>query len=87
MSLMSLNRKLVSGEVRKLLFGAVKRGREKIMASRVEVLFIDEGDSVNKGNGFILNFLSIGSEIPQWLSGEVRKLLFSTRTVNDIDVI
>ena len=56
MSLMSLNRKLVSGEVRKLLFGAVKRGREKIMASRVEVLFIDEGDSVNKGNGFILNF-------------------------------
>ena len=56
MSLMSLNRKLVSGEVRKLLFGAVKRGREKIMASCVEVLFIDEGDSVNKGNGFILNF-------------------------------
>ena len=56
MSLMSLNRKLVSGEVRKLLFGAVKRGREKIMASRVEVLFIDEGDSVNEGNGFILNF-------------------------------
>ena len=56
MSLMSLNRKLVSGEVRKLLFGAVKRGREKIMASLVEVLFIDEGDSVNKGNGFILNF-------------------------------
>ena len=48
MSLMSLNRKLV------------KRGREKIMASRVEVRFID-GHSVNKGNGFILNFLSIGS--------------------------
>lgn len=56
MSLMSLNRKLVSGEVCKLLFGAVTTGREKIMASRVEVLFIDEGDSVNKGNGFILNF-------------------------------
>ena len=60
MSLMSLNRKLVSEEVRKLLFSAVKRGREKIMASRVEVRFID-GDSVNKGNGFILNCLSIGS--------------------------
>lgn len=56
MSLISLNRKLVSGEVCKLLFAAVKRGREKIMASGVEVLFIDEGDSVNKGNGFILNF-------------------------------
>ena len=60
MSLMSVNRKLVSGEVRKLVFSAVKSGREKIMASRVEVRFID-GVSVNNGNGFILKFLSIGS--------------------------
>ena len=57
---MSLNQKLVSGEVSKLLFNAVKSGREKIMASRVEVRFID-GGCVNKENGFILNFLSIGS--------------------------
>ena len=44
---------LVPEEVRKRFFSAVKRGKEKIMASRVEVRFINENNFVNKGNGFI----------------------------------
>ena len=61
MSLKSLDRKLVSGEVRKLLFSAVKRERQKIMASRVEVRFIDESDFVNKGNDLSYFFCRLGA--------------------------
>ena len=46
-----INRKLVSPEVGKKSF--IQRCQE-IMASLVEVRFIDESDFANKGNGFIL---------------------------------
>ena len=66
-----INRKLVSPEVRKKSF--IQRCQE-IMASLVEVRFIDESDFVNKGNGFILRDCS-DWELDSTISLELTDLL------------